>query len=113
MRLKLPPSLQYPITIRKIEKRVGDEIRTRDPLFGYSYTTKVKQQERYSDEEIEVDKTFSSRYQSTIEGTIQTWLVWEGDVLNGPVEIVDIEEPCKHETQYAGMCVNCGKDMTG
>lgn len=26
--------------------------------------------------------------------------------------IADIEEPCKHEVQFGGMCADCGKDMT-
>jgi RNA polymerase II subunit A-like phosphatase len=25
---------------------------------------------------------------------------------------VDIEEPCKHEIQFGGLCTNCGRDMT-
>ena len=26
--------------------------------------------------------------------------------------LVEIEEPCRHEIQFGGMCANCGKDMT-
>lgn len=113
MRLKLPASLHYPLTVRRIEKRVGDEINPRDLLFTYTYTVKVTQQEKYSDEDIIVDKLLSSHFQSTIEGTIQTWLVWEGDIINGPREICEVEEPCKHSVQFGGLCVECGKDMTG
>lgn len=112
MRIRLPPSLAYPITIRKIEKQTGEEIKPRDALFTYSYTTKVKQQERYSDEEVEVDKTFSSHYQSSIEGTITAWLVWQDDTITAPLDICDVEEPCKHSVQFGGMCAECGKDMT-
>ena len=28
------------------------------------------------------------------------------------VELLEIEEPCTHETQFGGLCVECGKDMT-
>ena len=28
------------------------------------------------------------------------------------VDVADIEEPCSHSVQYAGMCTMCGKDMT-
>jgi len=28
------------------------------------------------------------------------------------VELVEIEEPCRHEVQFGGMCAICGKDMT-
>lgn len=26
--------------------------------------------------------------------------------------LVEIDEPCRHEIQFGGMCANCGKDMT-
>lgn len=28
------------------------------------------------------------------------------------VDLVEIEEPCRHDVQFGGMCANCGKDMT-
>jgi RNA polymerase II subunit A-like phosphatase len=28
------------------------------------------------------------------------------------IALVDIEEPCKHEIQFGGLCTNCGRDMT-
>jgi RNA polymerase II subunit A-like phosphatase len=28
------------------------------------------------------------------------------------VDLAEIEEPCRHEIQFGGMCANCGKDMT-
>ena len=28
------------------------------------------------------------------------------------IDLVEIEEPCTHETQFGGLCTNCGKDMT-
>lgn len=28
------------------------------------------------------------------------------------VQLVEIEEPCTHETQFGGLCVDCGEDMT-
>jgi RNA polymerase II subunit A-like phosphatase len=32
--------------------------------------------------------------------------------LRDRVGIVEIEEPCTHEVQFAGLCAMCGKDMT-
>ena len=29
------------------------------------------------------------------------------------VEIAEIEEPCRHDVQFGGMCASCGKDLTG
>ncbi|KAK5957967.1 CTD phosphatase Fcp1 [Knufia fluminis] len=112
MRLRLPATLHYPIIIRKIEKQVDDEIKHRDTLFTYTYIGKVKHQDRYSDEEVEVDKVFPAHFQSTLEGTIESWLVWEGDEIRAPRDILEVNEPCKHSVQFNGMCVECGRDMT-
>ncbi|KIX01013.1 uncharacterized protein Z518_10079 [Rhinocladiella mackenziei CBS 650.93] len=112
MLLRLPKSLHYPLTITKVEKRVGEYVTRNDDLFLYSYTTRVKQGSRYDDEEQEVDKKFVTHFPSTLEGTIKGWRVWEGDVLTHPVDICEIEEECPHTVQFLGMCTNCGKDMT-
>lgn len=29
------------------------------------------------------------------------------------VDIAEIEEPCRHDVQFGGMCASCGKDLTG
>ncbi|KAK5454314.1 CTD phosphatase Fcp1 [Exophiala xenobiotica] len=112
MLLRLPKNLHYPLTLTKVEKRVGEYVTRNDDLFLYSYTTTVKEGSRYGDEEEEVEKKFVTHFPSTLEGTIKGWRVWEGDVLTQPVDICEIEEECPHEMQYLGMCTNCGKDMT-
>ncbi len=71
MLLRLPNNLHYPITITKVEKRVGESVACTDDLFLYSYTTKVKEGSRYDDEEHEVDKKFVAHFPSTLEGTIK------------------------------------------
>lgn len=112
MLLRLPRNLHFPITITKIQKQAGDSIDFRDNLFTYSYVTKVKQGQKYSDEEIEVDKKFVTHFESSLEGTIKTWKVWEGDVIAEPIDVCEVDEPCTHSVQYLGMCTICGKDMT-
>ncbi|KIV82699.1 hypothetical protein PV11_04789 [Exophiala sideris] len=112
MLLRLPKSLHYPLTITKVEKRVGEFVARNDGLFLYSYTTKVTEGSRYDEEEKEVEKKFVTHFPSTLEGTIKGWRVWEGDVLTQPVDICEIEEECPHTVQFLGMCTNCGKDMT-
>jgi len=84
MLIRTPHSLHYPITLVKVEKRVGDSVTRDDDLFLYSYTTKVKQGSRYEDEEEEVDKTLMLHFQSPYEGTIKSWRIWEGDTLTKP-----------------------------
>lgn len=89
-------------------------MKLRDALFTYSYLGKVKEQlSRYDDEEVEVDKTLFASFESPVEGTIDKWLVWEGDTIRTPKDILDIIEECKHSVVFNGMCTECGKDMTG
>lgn len=113
MRLELPPSLHYPITIRKIDKRVGDDVKVRDSLFTYSYVTKVEAGEKYGDETVMIDKTFVTSFSSSFEGVVEKWFVWEGDIITHATALLDLIEPCKHSVQFNGMCTECGKDMTG
>lgn len=43
----------------------------------------------------------------TVEGR------YEEDMLTGSRQLlVEIEEPCRHELQFGGMCADCGADMT-
>ena len=88
MLLRLPKSLHYPLTITKIEKRVGEPVTRSDDLFIYSYVTKIKEEERYEvrsqDDIPEVEKKFVTRFPSSLEGTITAWRVWEGDVITQP-----------------------------
>ena len=84
MLLRLPNNLHYPITLTKIEKRVGDTVAQNENLFLYTYTTTVKEGTRHGEEDEEVKKTFVAHYQSTLEGTVKGWRVWQGDVLPGP-----------------------------
>ncbi len=39
-------------------------------------------------------------------------MVWGLTDRYSRVALVEIEEPCRHEIQFGGMCANCGKDMT-
>ena len=112
MLLRLPTGLHYPIVLTKIEKRPGDSVKKTDALFLYSYQTTVKQGSRYGDEETEVVKTFVTHFRSTLDGVIRNYRVWEGDTLDGPADICEVEEECTHTVQFQGICTNCGKDMT-
>ena len=84
MLLRLPHNLHYPITLTKVEKKVGDTITHDEDLFLYTYRTKVTQGSRYGVEEEVVDKIFPANFLSTLEGTVKGWRVWQGDILQGP-----------------------------
>ena len=108
---RLPSHLPYPITVTKYVKQAGDRVKQNDNLFLYSYTTKVKKGNRYDDEEVEVDKKFVQPFQSEFEGQIGGYFIWEGQHITTPQDVCEIEEDCKHEVVFAGICANCGKDV--
>ena len=110
---RLPSFLHYPITITKYLKQAGDSVKRHDSLFLYSYVTKVKQGNRYDDEEVEIDKKFVLPFQSEFEGKIEGYFIWEGQEVSRAQEVCEIQEDCKHEIVYAGICANCGKDLSG
>lgn len=112
MLLRLPNSLHYPITVTKVEKRVGDKVERDDNLFLYTYTTKVTEGSRDGLEDEEIERTFPAYFHSTLDGNLTKWKIWTGDVLRAPIDVVEIEEDCPHTIQFQGMCTNCGRDMT-
>ncbi|RMZ89733.1 hypothetical protein DV736_g3027, partial [Chaetothyriales sp. CBS 134916] len=113
MRQRLPHSLAYPITITKYAKQAGDRVRRGDSLFLYSYLGKVKQGNRYDDEEVEVEEKFVQSFTCDFEGQIEGYFIWEGQTIDQPVEVCDIIEDCKHEIIFSGICANCGQEVSG
>lgn len=109
MRLKTPESLHYPITVTKLRRKLHDAVDRNAPLFDYEYTSKVLE----GREPQLVERKFPTTFESYAEGTVTEWFIKEGTVISrGGAAIAEIEEPCKHEVQFGGMCANCGKDMT-
>ena len=103
--LTLPPNLPYPIKVTKCLVANGSNISRGTPLFHYSFKYKSLDQPKV--------ETRYGTWESPLEGTINFWNIDAGDEVSknyGPVLVVT--EPCKHGLQIAGMCANCGKDMT-
>ncbi|KAJ5095391.1 hypothetical protein NUU61_004747 [Penicillium alfredii] len=111
MLLRLPPSLHYPITVTSLLKQPGDSIERDEALFWYIYETTVIEGDGLGNK-IEVQRRFPTRFESTVDGEIVQWKVTKGDIIDEPVDIVEIDEPCAHEVQFGGLCAECGKDMT-
>ncbi|ERF72457.1 hypothetical protein EPUS_07914 [Endocarpon pusillum Z07020] len=111
MLLRLPRGLHYPITITKVLKEAGSDVGKYEPLFLYTYETTVREGSRDGDDKY-VRKSFPAKFESGVEGKLKFWNVWEGNVLDRPVDVAEIEEECAHSEHFAGMCTNCGKDMT-
>ena len=131
MQLRLPYGLHYPITVTELLKQPNDNVERFAPLFSYFYKTTVTEGDDRGDE-WQVEKTFPTRFESSVEGVLKRWSIHKGTVISKPgygspieivsaqpllippysLEFIEIEEPCAHGVQFGGMCANCGKDMT-
>ncbi|KAH8692648.1 putative RNA polymerase II CTD phosphatase Fcp1 [Talaromyces proteolyticus] len=111
MLLQLPPTLHYPITVTSLLKRPGDLVERGDHLFWYVYKTTVIEGDGLGND-VEVEKEFPIKFESNVDGEIVRWKISKGDIIDEPVNVLEIDEPCAHEVQFGGMCAECGKDMT-
>lgn len=111
MRLRLPNTLHYPITVTALLKQTGEVVERSTPLFNYSYagTATGTHEDGTS---YDYSHTYTTRFESSVEGTLVSWQLNKGAVIEGPRDVAEIDEPCTHSVQFGGMCVNCGKDMT-
>lgn len=108
--LSLGPQLKYPITVSKLLKRPSDEIKKQDALFEYSFKWMKLVGDPFG-EEVEMEQTSYGTWDSPADGNIKSWKIREGQVIDRDMMFVDIEEPCPHSIQFAGLCGMCGKDM--
>ncbi|CAG7918370.1 unnamed protein product [Penicillium olsonii] len=111
MILRLPPSLHYPITVTSLLKQPGDTVERDEALFWYFYETTVTEGDGLGNK-VDVLRKFPARFESTADGEIVQWKIKKGDVIDEPVNVVEIDEPCAHEVQFGGLCAECGKDVT-
>jgi hypothetical protein len=81
MLLRLPRNLHYPITVTELLFATDDEVPHFAPLFSYTYKTKVTETDRFREEK-EVERTFPSRFESPVEGTLVEWRIRVGEVIN-------------------------------
>ncbi|KAK5115177.1 hypothetical protein LTR85_009935 [Meristemomyces frigidus] len=111
MRIYTPPGLAYPITVTKLLCREGEDVKENGPLFNYRYLAKREVWDEDVREHIEKELDHWADFESEVEGNVTSLDVKVGQVINGRVLVAEIEEPCKHEVQFGGMCANCGRDM--
>jgi len=113
MRIVTPESLHYPITVTKLRQEQDDNVDRNAPLFDYYYKSKVIEGSQENKEGKLVERTWPSTFESYTEGTLTRWYIDVGKVIaRAGTAVAEVEEPCKHEVQFGGMCANCGKDMT-
>ncbi|KAL5357735.1 hypothetical protein BJX96DRAFT_23750 [Aspergillus floccosus] len=111
MLLRLPPSLHYPITVTSLLKQHGDTVERDEALFWYVYETSVTEGDELGNKFV-VKRKFPTKFESTVDGEVVQWKIAKGDIIDEPVDVVEIDEPCAHEVQFGGLCAECGKDMT-
>jgi len=112
MRVTSPRDLAYPITVVDLLKRPDELVKRSEKLFSYKYETAVTEGDKWGGSET-VLKKFITKFDASTEGRVTRWFVAPGTVVErAGIALVDIEEPCTHETQFGGLCAECGQDMT-
>lgn len=114
MHLYTPNGLLYPIKVTRLLRSSGDEIGENAPLFDYEYKSKVIEGVWTAEEgnvDREVERTWPATFESEFEGTLASLGVKVGQVITGRTLVADVEEACRHEIQFGGLCADCGKDM--
>ncbi|KAK4548741.1 hypothetical protein LTR36_008514 [Oleoguttula mirabilis] len=111
MRIYTPPGLAYPITVTKVTCREGEDVKENGALFNYQYRAKREVWDDDVRENVEKELDHRADFESEVEGKVTSLNVQVGQVMNGRVLVAEIEEPCKHEVQFGGMCADCGRDM--
>ncbi|KAF1818470.1 uncharacterized protein K489DRAFT_364866 [Dissoconium aciculare CBS 342.82] len=112
MRLLTPHELLYPITVTKLLKKEGDDIKANEALFVYTYTSTVTEFDKDLREDVEKKRTWPANFESELEGKISFLNVTVGQVITRRSPVAEVEEACRHEIQYGGICAECGADMT-
>ena len=74
MLVRAGPSLHYPIKVRELFKKVGDDVKPGDNLFEFEYTTIVSEGND-DGEMVNVPKTFLAEFQSENEGALIKWSI--------------------------------------
>lgn len=114
MHIRTPRDLHYPIKVTRLLRKPGDTLPENAPLFNYEYKSKVIEgtwTEKDGKIDVEVERTWPATFESEFEGILTSLDVTVGQVITGVTLVADVEEPCRHEVQFGGLCAECGKDM--
>lgn len=83
MLLKLSSSLHYPITVTELLHQPGDAVTQGDALFAYFYRTTVTEGDGLGNKH-DVVRTFPTRFEAAVDGTLVGWKIKKGDVIDAP-----------------------------
>lgn len=81
--LKLSTSLYYPITVTELLKQPGDAVSQGESIFSYFYKTTVTEGDGLGNKR-NVERTFPTRFESSVDGSLLEWKIREGDVIDEP-----------------------------
>lgn len=112
MRLFTPESLRYPITVTKLLRQPGDDIEQNAALFTYEYKVVSEEWDKIQGKNVNRVDSLYANFESEYEGNVTKLEVKKGQVITGRTGVAEIEEACRHEIQFGGICANCGRDMT-
>lgn len=105
----LGAQLRYPITIKRLLYKPGDELRKGTTAVDFSYKYMRDVGDAAADETRLEEHTGYASWPSPVDGKLKAWRIKVGDVIKGDRPCAVIEEPCKHEVQFQGQCAYCGK----
>ncbi|KAI9702165.1 MAG: Carboxy-terminal domain (CTD) phosphatase [Bogoriella megaspora] len=112
MLIRSPPWFHYPIKITKLLVDQNGQVERNQKLFAYEYPLNVTKLDDFGDEHAAVDIR-ETDFESEIPGKVVNWLVSVGESIpSAEIAMVEIEEPCRHEIQFGGLCAQCGQDMS-
>jgi len=114
MHIRTPHTLHYPIKVTRLLRKPGDTLPENAPLFNYEYKSKVMEgtwTEKDGKIDVEVERTWPATFESEFEGILTSLDVAVGQVITGVTLVAEVEESCRHEVQFGGLCADCGKDM--
>jgi RNA polymerase II subunit A C-terminal domain phosphatase len=92
MRLLLPKSLHYPVTVTELLRQPNDNVERFAPLFSYFYQTTVTEGNRFG-EEHQVERKFPTVFESPVEGVLKAWKIKKGMVIQSRLKAVLADKP--------------------
>jgi RNA polymerase II subunit A-like phosphatase len=110
--IRLGARLRYPITIVKLIKVPGDEVKKQEPLMRYSFKWTETVGDHIRGDTWEEERVTVADWDSPVDGEIRRWQIREGEVINADCPCLVVQESCSHGVQFQGLCAFCGKDMT-
>lgn len=110
--IRLGHRLRYPITIVKLIRSPGDEVKKQEPLMQYSFRWMETVGDHIRGDTWEEERVTIADWDSPVDGQLQRWHIREGEVITSDGPCLVVEEACSHEIQFQGLCAICGKDMT-